>query len=326
MLYVLSIILSFLAILSPADSTAVSDDSAALQNAESAGIPREIPIGLPETGLGATIMEDGTRMTHSLVRDYFHWAGGAAYSSTRVMSLVESVLQAGEVGMIVDSRSRTGGSGFSGSVSARTSTSGLIRFDGWVGGPISKGWHYGLGAYLNLDPTSVNSPTRTFVDNKQVYKAVLTKRWTDKAELSLMGKLSFCSDNPGNAYSKAPYIYNGDGTISLLNGFRLGRDCYFPSDDRITYKDVITGEMRSGNLAKMDDKVILDFHADGRLRLDEKWTLLGNLQVCATPRFSSAENSMGGVVEASSGNYSLEDGSPVRDGYVQLRLVTPHDM
>lgn len=307
---------------------AAKDDSEALQNAESSSIPREIPIGLPESGTGSTIMEDGLKMTQAVVRDYFHWAGGAAYSSVRVMSLTESLIRSGDVGMVVDSRTRLGTDKASGEVNARTSTNGLIRFDGALGGAISKkkGWYYSVGAYVNMDPTSVNAPTRTFVDQKQIFKAAITKRWK-RGEVSVMGKMALCNDNSGNAYSKAPFIYNGDGTVSLYNGFRLGRDCYFPEDDFVQYKDVVTGRMKTGNLSKMDEKLIYDFHIDGKLLLEKGWSLGTNIHLCHTPEFYTAENTMGGVVEASSANYTLSDGSSMKPGsLVQLRLVTPHEM
>lgn len=306
--------------------TQKKDDSETLQNAESSSIPREIPIGLPESGTGSTIMEDGLKMTQAVIRDYFHWAGGNAYNSVRIMGLTESLIRSGDVGMVVDSRTRTGGDETSGAISVRTSNNGLIRFDGALGGAINKekGWYYSVGAYVNLDPTSVNAPTRIFVDQKQIIKAAITKRWK-RGELSVMAKMAVCSDNSGNAYSKAPFIYNGDGTVSLYNGFRLGRDCYFPADDYVQYKDVVTGQARSGNLAKMDQKIIYDFHADGSIQLTHNWDLGMNIQACFTPQFYTAENNMGGVVDASSADYSYADGKKYT-GMVQLRLVTPHDM
>ena len=121
-----------------------TDDTETLQNASSASVPREIPIGLPESGTGSSIVEDGLILTHAVVRDYFHWAGGNSYGSIRMMGLTESIIQTGEIAMSVDSRTRLGEDSFRGLASFQTSSNGLIRFDGNISGPLraEKGLYY----------------------------------------------------------------------------------------------------------------------------------------------------------------------------------------
>ena len=46
-----------------------------LLNAESASAPREINIGLPESGGGAKVYVDGMAHGISLPRSQYHWAG-----------------------------------------------------------------------------------------------------------------------------------------------------------------------------------------------------------------------------------------------------------
>ena len=77
------------------DGKRKTDESETLQNASSASVPREIPIGLPESGTGSSIVEDGLILTHAIVRDYFHWAGGNSYSTIRMMGLTESIIRTG---------------------------------------------------------------------------------------------------------------------------------------------------------------------------------------------------------------------------------------
>lgn len=322
-----TIVAAFFAVCSFAEEKG-KDDSAALQNAESASVPREIPIGLPESTSGAIILEDGTQMAQSLVRHYFHWAGGNSYSSTRVMSLTETLISCGQIAMAVDSRTKIGGDTPEGVFTSRTSSNGLVRFDGAVSGALSKqkGWYYSGGMYVNMDPTSVNAPNRHFIDQKHILKGCLTKKWGDRAEISAMAKYSLCSETTGNGYAVAPYVYDGKGGISTLNGFRLGRDCYFVDDDYVVYKDVLSGSNLSGHISQMDRKRILDFHIDGHYRFQSGWDLGAHLQFCTLPEFSTAENGMGGIVKASDGAYTYKNGTPCDGEYVQLRVVTPHIM
>ena len=47
----------------------------------------------------------------------------------------------------------------------------------------------------------------------------------------------------GDTY--APFIYNGDGSVSEYNGFDMGRDGFLPANNFITYMDVMTGELKT---------------------------------------------------------------------------------
>ena len=44
-------------------------------NAESATVPREINIGLPDTGNGAAVYLDGSKHSFGIPEGYQHWAG-----------------------------------------------------------------------------------------------------------------------------------------------------------------------------------------------------------------------------------------------------------
>jgi len=326
-LHLLYFILVVATIAAGDDGKRKTDESETLQNASSASVPREIPIGLPESGTGSSIVEDGLILTHAIVRDYFHWAGGNSYSTIRMMGLTESIIRTGEIAMSVDSRTRFGEDAFRGLASFQTSSNALIRFDGNVSGPVSKkaGWYYSVGAYVNLDPTSVNAPSRKFVDKKQIYKLALTRK-TGRSRFDISGKFSLCEDAMPGTYSSAPFIYDGDGSISLFNGFRLGRDCYYTADDAVYFKDVVTGNDRSGILSDMNRKYICDIHANWDYELGGGWFAGSDLQFCFTPRFQSSGSALGGVVESGTGLYSFPDGRACDDRYVQLRRATIYDM
>ena len=219
-------------------------------NAESATVPREINIGLPAGSNGATAFIDGANGSYALPNAYQHWVGSNGFESAGSVPLMETVIRLGNIGIMVKSNTRLGTEQTKGTFTAGTSTNGLIRFDGSLTGPLSKakGWYYSLGAFINYDPTNVNTPSRKFVEQMQMYQASLSKRWADSS-LDFIYRLSHCNTTKNTGYTDAPFIYNGDGSISPLNGFRIGKDCYFPADDAVKYMDLQSGQMRSAYMS-----------------------------------------------------------------------------
>ena len=294
-----------------------------LLNAESASTPREINIGLPESGGGAKVYVDGMAHGISLPRSQYHWAGGHMFESKGSIGLMEAVIMAGETAVLLDSRTRTGGDEFSGAFTVGSSTNGLIRFDGAVDGPVknAKGWYFSIGAYVNNDPTNVNAPNRHFVDKKQMYNMSLSRRWKNSI-LDASYRFSMCNDNIDGGYSFAPFIYNGDGTISTFGGFRLGKDCYFTADDAVSYMDVRTGEIKHATLGNMDHRYLHDFSVMFNHKHHSGWDLDAKLHVLYMQPSQSAKIGLAGIDEVTAENgFAAADGS-VYSGYLQNRLVT----
>lgn len=295
-------------------------------NAESATVPREINIGLPEGGNGAIVYVDGAKHAHGLPRSQFHWSGGNAYEPQGSISLMEAVITSGEIGVLVDSRTKLGTDVLQGAFTVGSSTNGLIRFDGFVGGALKRtnGWYFSLGAYVNNDPTNVNSPNRQFVDQKHIYSLALSKRWKSTT-LDAIYRFSMCSDNVDGGYSFAPFIYKGDGTIEAFNGFRLGKDCYFTADDAVSYMDIRNGSMKTGNLSNMDKRHIHDFSLKARHNHHSGWELGANLHVMYMQPSQYVKIALAGIdnITEDKGFFNA-DGSPFR-GYMQNRLVTVED-
>lgn len=290
-------------------------------NAESATIPREINIGLPESGTGAVIYIDGMKHAMGLPRGYFHWSGGNAYEPVRTMGIIESVIFAGEVGILVDSHTLMGGDVLSGAVTAGTSSNGLIRFDGALNGafPGLRGWHFAVGAYVNYDPTNVNAPGRPFVEQKQIYQLSLSKRWA-VSTLDLSYRFSLCDDNVDNGYAFAPFVYKGDGSIGAYNGFRMGRDCYMPADDAVSWLDIEEGRMRSSRLSRMDRRLLHDLLVRFKHRTQSDWQLSASYHLCRMAPSGYTKIGLASITDAA-GQYTLRDGKPY-EGKVQNRLVT----
>lgn len=295
-----------------------TSDRNVMLNAESGSAPRSISFGLP-TGGNAAIREDGMALAYgnSPAVPYFHWAGGNSYGHQTLLSVPEATILAGDIGFVVDSFTKLGGETTEGAVTFGTSTNGLIKFDGALSGKISDGWYYSTGAYLNYDPTSVNTPTRTFIEQKQIYRAAISRRW-DNASVDLLYKFAICNDGT-DGYAYAPFIYNGDGSISTINGFVMGRDSYVPVNDAVEYMDVFTGQTLKGNLTKMDRRHMHDIMLKGNFKLRSGWVLDAQMHFSGSPKIDAAKMTLAGIDKVN-GTLTLEDGTAY-SGYVQNRLV-----
>lgn len=291
-------------------------------NAESAAVPREINIGLPDTGNGAAVYLDGSKHSFAIPEGYQHWAGGNSYESTGMLSLMESVIRIGQVGVMVQTNTRLGTEKTTGRFTTGTSTNGLIKFDGSLAGPLakSKGWYYSLGAYVNYDPTNVNAPSRTFIEQMQMYQGSLSKRWNN-ASVDFIYRFSMCNTTKNAGYNVAPFIYNGDGSISTFNSFEIGRDCYFPADDAVSYTDILDGSTRTGKIGEMDDRYIHDFTVNAKHAHESGWNLNATFHACYLQPSISVKTSLAGM---STGGMTLTDGSAY-NGLVQKRLAMVND-
>ena len=306
------------------DSLTVSEKKSErnmLLNAESASTPREINIGLPESGGGATVYIDGLSHGINLPRSQYHWAGAHMFRSNGSIGLMDAVITAGEYAVLLDSRTRLGSEALSGDFTIGSSTNGLIRFDGAVDGPVknAKGLYFTVGAYVNNDPTNVNSPNRAFVDQKQMFNVGLRKKWA-LSTLDATYRFSICNDNIDGGYSFAPFIYKGDGTIAPLNGFRLGKDCYFTADDAVSYMEIRDGSIKHGSLSNMDHRYLHDFSFLFNYKQPEGWNLDAKLHVLYMQPSQSAKIGLAGIDDATTG-YTLADGTTYI-GRLQNRLVT----
>ncbi len=278
-------------------------------NAESASAPRVINIGLPDSSNGAVVFVDGLKHAMGLPRSQYHWAGGNAYEKVGTIDFMEAVVQYGEYSVPVNSITRVGSDTLSGAFTGATSSNGLIRFDASLRGPLRGNWQFSLGAYVNYDPTSVNAPSRLFVDQKQIYQASLSRRWDD-ASLAMTYRLSFCNDRVDGGYSVAPFVYNGDGTIGLYEGFQLGRDCYMPADETVRWMDLETGQWREGEMSKMDRRRLHDFHITYKKKNLGGWDFLAAFHLCYMAPSSWMKVQLAGIDQVSvSMGYMLPDGA-----------------
>lgn len=292
-----------------------------LLNAESATVPRELNIGLPEGGNGAVVFIDGNKHGNGLPRAQFHWSAGNAYMPNGSIELMESVISTGEIGICVDSWTRCGTDQLKGAFTIGTSSNGLMRFDGAINGKIGRGWYFNASIYTNNDPTSVNAPNRKFIDQKHIFKVGVTKRWGERGELNIQAAVSINKDIMDNGYSMAPFIYNGDGTITSFNDFRIGRDCFFPCDDSIEWISMTDGRRRMGNTGTIDKRILEDINIYGHYWTDNKWKLSSHFHLGVWNPGDYMKLSLAGTdnVDVSKG-FTTQDGKPYT-GYVQNRMA-----
>ena len=303
------------------DSLKTGSERNVMLNAESGSKAREISIGIPTGADGAYITEDGLLITKGVPPRYAQWSGGNSYSSRGLMNLMESVITTGEIGYVIDSWTQTGGDVHKGVYSIGSSSNGLIKFDGVSYGPLSGKWHYSAAAYVNYDPTSTNSPSRTFVDKRSIFKFAITRR-SERSEMNFLYKLTMADDNL-DGYAYAPYIYQGKGKIKTLEGFRLGRDCYMPADDSFNWIDVRNGKRLSGHLSDLDKRRLHSFRFWGKYRTDNAWDLFGAAYAIIAPTINSVSMTPSGIdyVDSSYGSdVTYSDGTPFR-GYMQRRIA-----
>lgn len=302
------------------DTLSVKSERNVMLNAESGSKAREVSIGIPTGADGAYINEDGLLIAKGVPPRYAQWSGGNSYSSRDLMNLMESVITTGEIGYVIDSRTLTGGERHEGIFTAGSSSNGLVKFDGVASGPISEKWFYSAAAFANYDPTSVNSPARRFIDRRSIVKFTLSRKW-ERSELNVLYKFTMADDNL-DGYAYAPYIYEGDGKIRTLDGFRLGRDCYMPADDSFRWIDVDGGAARSGCLSDLDKRRFHTLRAWGSHHSYSGWELFGAAYASIAPRINSVSMLPAGIdyIDGTVGDVTYEDGTPFR-GYMQRRIA-----
>lgn len=307
--------------------TSSQDDSRnVMLDASASAKPRDIPIGLPGEAGGTMILEDDIPVatTWSPIYPYVHWAGGSSYSDVGLMGIEETVLRTGVLGFSVDSHTALGTDVLHGKLTAKTDNDGLILVDGNLNGALTKGWYFTAGVYANLDPTSVHPKHVTFVNNTQIYKAGLTHRWK-QSEASLLYKLTVNRDGLFGC-DRAPFIYNGDGSISKLNGFRLGRDSYMPADVAFSYMDLETGQLRETDVNDENRRFIHDLTLMMTNQLCDKWSLKSHFHLTGTKDMAMVGFSETGIDEVANslnakGNRITTTDGKDYTGLMQQRLL-----
>ena len=246
-----------------------------LLNASDANKPREIPIGLPSGDV--TVYENQLPAVYSssLHNLSAHWRNDAGVSGVSLMNPMESAIATGNIAYSVISSLQTGEKRFKGNINYQGNQFGWQQFDMNISGPLSKGLYYAATMYQNFDPGTFKLRFTDYQDRMQLYRGVLTKKWADKGELSLIYK--YTNDyRTGFLASFAPFIYVGDGSVKEIEGFPLGTTSYLPEGGTISYRDMMTGKEYETNFRNGLENKAHDIGLSFRYLFDNKLSLTMN--------------------------------------------------
>lgn len=177
-----------------------------------------------------------------------HWRGEQLLAGQGLQNISTTAIKFGEIGYGVDSYMERGGEKFKGKVKYQTNTYGAQNFDMNLSGKLAKKTYFTLSTYQNFDPGSMDLKFTNYIDRAQFYTAGLTRLFNnDRGRFSVFYKYNVTHPLTTLA-NYAPFTYDGDGKVSELNGFRMGRDSYLPVDGTMQYRDVKTGELVTNNL------------------------------------------------------------------------------
>lgn len=231
------------------DSTKTEgNDHGVMLNAKDATEPRQVEIGLPMSYTAVSV--DGVPAVYYYWPNTTsnHWRGEQLLAGQGLQNISTTAIKFGEIGYGVDSYMERGGEKFKGKVKYQTNTYGAQNFDMNLSGKLAKKTYFTLSTYQNFDPGSMDLKFTNYIDRAQFYTAGLTRLFNnDRGRFSVFYKYNVT--HPLTALANyAPFTYDGDGKVSELKGFRMGRDSYLPVDGTMQYRDVKTGELVTNNL------------------------------------------------------------------------------
>ena len=231
------------------DSTKTEgNDHGVMLNAKDATEPRQVEIGLPMSYTAVSV--DGVPAVYYYWPNTTsnHWRGEQLLAGQGLQNISTTAIKFGEIGYGVNSYMERGGEKFKGKVKYQTNTYGAQNFDMNLSGKLAKKTYFTLSTYQNFDPGSMNLKFTNYIDRAQFYTAGLTRLFNDdRGCFSVFYKYNVT--HPLTALANyAPFTYDGDGKVSELKGFRMGRDSYLPVDGMMQYRDVKTGKLVTNNL------------------------------------------------------------------------------
>lgn len=300
------------------DSTkAAGNDHGVMLNAKDATEPRQVEIGLPMSYTAVTV--DGVPAVYYYWPNTTsnHWRGEQLLASQGLQNISTTAIKFGEIGYGVDSYMERGGEKFKGKLKYQTNIYGAQNFDLNLSGKLTKKTYFTLSAYQNFDPGSMDLKFTNFIDRAQFYTAGLTHLFNnDRGRISVFYKYNVTHPLTSLA-NYAPFTYDGDGKVSELKGFRMGRDSYLPVDGMMQYRDVKTGELVTDNLYD----IIKTRTHEGTALLD--YDFGNNLTLAVKAKFSHSKGHSGdqltmGFYEDADATYA--DNGEQFHGTIQRRL------
>ena len=294
-----------------------SNDHGVMLNAKEATEPRQVEIGLPMSYTAVSV--DGLPAVYYYWPNTTsnHWRGEQLLARQGLQNIATTAIKFGEIGYGVDSYMERGGEKFKGKLKYQTNTFGAQNFDLNLSGKLAKKTYFTLSTYQNFDPGSMNLKFTNYIDRAQFYTAGLTHLFNDdRGRFSVFYKYN--ETHPLTALANyAPFTYDGDGKVSELKNFRMGRDSYLPVDGMMQYRDVKTGKLVTDNLYD----IIKTRTHEATALLD--YDLGNNLSLAVKGKFSHSKGHSGdqltmGFYEDADATYA--DNGDAFHGTIQRRL------
>ena len=294
-----------------------SNDHGVMLNAKDATEPRQVEIGLPMSYTAVSV--DGLPAVYYYWPNTAsnHWRGEQLLARQGLQNIATTAIKFGEIGYGFDSFTERGGEKFNGKLKYQTNTFCAQNFDLNLSGKLAKKTYFTLSTYQNFDPGSMNLKFTNYIDRAQFYTAGLTHLFNDdRGRFSVFYKYN--ETHPLTALANyAPFTYDGDGKVSELKNFRMGRDSYLPVDGMMQYRDVKTGELVTDNLYD----IIKTRTHEATALLD--YDLGNNLSLAVKGKFSHSKGHSGdqltmGFYEDADATYA--DNGDAFHGTIQRRL------
>lgn len=294
-----------------------SNDHGVMLNAKDATEPRQVEIGLPMSYTAVSV--DGLPAVYYYWPNTTsnHWRGEQLLARQGLQNIATTAIKFGEIGYGVDSYMERGGEKFKGKLKYQTTTFGAQNFDLNLSGKLAKKTYFTLSTYQNFDPGSMNLKFTNYIDRAQFYTAGLTHLFNDdRGRFSVFYKYN--ETHPLTTLANyAPFTYDGDGKVSELKNFRMGRDSYLPVDGMMQYRDVKTGKLVTDNLYD----IIKTRTHEATALLD--YDLGNNLSLAVKGKFSHSKGHSGdqltmGFYEDADATYA--DNGDAFHGTIQRRL------
>lgn len=285
--------------------------------------PRQISIGLPVVNPSDVIILENDLPVVYHYWPHFpntHWRADSSLGRMGLLKLSEVQTTTGRVGYATNSYSKLGTEEFEGQLNYRLNHFGMQQFDLTISGNAGNGWLYSTSVYQNFDPGTFKLNFTDFYDRTSIYKGALTKRFNDnKSELSLLYKHSD-SRSLMAAANTAPFIYNGDGSITELDNFKLGTTSYAPTDGKMHYMDIVTGQLKETALQDAAQNTADEIGLLGNFRFDDG----SNFKFSSKYSYSNAaivfQPGLSITRVSENDGYRIADTGEAYSGYVQHRM------
>ena len=159
-------------------------------NAADESSPRFVNIGLPSGASNSYVMENGMNVTLDTYAQkiYNAFRQDGSYGRPQSLTVGETAIKLGEIGVTMDMKSRLGTDKFTTRMNIGTSSTGKMNGNLSIAGPLKNNFFYHVNAFVNMDPGSTRPSWTKYLDKTFDVKGIITKRYR-KGEVSLQYKL-----------------------------------------------------------------------------------------------------------------------------------------